>query len=77
MIIFFFFFSYVETLPAAMLPGSGISKKSSSHKVFSEKDIRLGVSPLSSVCLAVGRANGSMGQSAQSNAVHYLHRLSH
>lgn len=70
------FFSYFETLPAAMLPGSGISKKSSSHKAFREKDRRLAVSPLSSVCMAVGRANGSMGQSAQSSAVHYLYRLS-
>lgn len=54
-------FSYFETLPAAMLPGSGIPKKSSSHKAFSEKDRRLAVSPLSSVCMAVGRANGLHG----------------
>ena len=38
-----FFLSYFEALPTAMLSGAGVSKKASSHKAFSERDVRLGV----------------------------------
>lgn len=38
-----FFLSYFEALPTAMPSGVGVSKKASSHKAFSEKDVRLGV----------------------------------